>query len=126
MTAYKLFFPEKRQFFLKNAGAFDFASGGDSGDLLFFSRNIGIDPITGQDVPINGGGKVTGSIDGFELGAMDENGTLWPQAASNFSVAFGSFQLVLAFPDTVRVASEGYSQHSGSANIRLWWNYRPE
>jgi Domain of unknown function (DUF5916) len=50
LTPYKLFFPEKRQFFLENAGVFNFPLGGDSGDLLFFSRNIGIDPITGEEV----------------------------------------------------------------------------
>jgi hypothetical protein len=61
LTPYKFFFPEKRQFFLENAGIFNFAMGG-SGDLLFFSRQIGIDPVTGQQVPMNGGGKITGSL----------------------------------------------------------------
>ena len=66
LTPYKLFFPEKRQFFLENAGVFNFPLGADSGDLLFFSRNIGIDPITSEELPINGGGKVTVSIYVFE------------------------------------------------------------
>ncbi len=70
LTPYKLFFPEKRQFFLENAGVFNFALG-HSGDLLFFSRQIGIDPVTGQQVPINGGAKVTGSLGGFDFGLMD-------------------------------------------------------
>jgi len=70
LTPYKLFFPEKRQFFLENAGVFNFPLGGDV-DSLFFSRQIGIDPITGQEVPINGGAKVTGSLGKFELGIMD-------------------------------------------------------
>ncbi|HEX3105182.1 MAG TPA: DUF5916 domain-containing protein [Terriglobales bacterium] len=88
LTPYKLFFPEKRQFFLENAGVFNFPLGGDSGDLLFFSRNIGIDPVTGEEVPINGGGKVTGSIDGFELGAMDvETRTSGPNPYANYAVA---------------------------------------
>jgi Domain of unknown function (DUF5916)/Carbohydrate family 9 binding domain-like len=71
LTPYKLFFPEKRQFFLENAGVFNFPLGGDSSDLLFFSRQIGIDPITGEEVPINGGAKITGSLGKFELGVMD-------------------------------------------------------
>jgi hypothetical protein len=72
LTPYPLYFPEKRQFFLENAGVFAFPLGlGFSDDQLFFSRQIGIDPITGQEVPINGGAKVTGSLAGFELGAMD-------------------------------------------------------
>jgi Domain of unknown function (DUF5916)/Carbohydrate family 9 binding domain-like len=88
LTPYKLFFPEKRQFFLENAGVFNFPLGGDSGDLLFFSRNIGIDPVTGEEVPINGGGKVTGSIDGFELGAMDvETRSSGPNPYANYAVA---------------------------------------
>src|SRR3989442_15823707 len=64
LTPYKLFFPEKRQFFLENAGVFHFPLGGEL-DSLFFSRQIGIDPVTGQEVPINGGAKITGSLGGF-------------------------------------------------------------
>jgi hypothetical protein len=37
LTPYPLYYPEKRQFFLENAGIFSFPLGGDSGDLLFFS-----------------------------------------------------------------------------------------
>ena len=72
LTPYRLFFPEKRQFFLENAGVFAFPMG-LMADQLFFSRQIGIDPVTGEQVPINGGAKVTGSLGGFELGVMDVN-----------------------------------------------------
>ncbi|PYX08386.1 MAG: hypothetical protein DMG88_10400 [Acidobacteria bacterium] len=88
LTPYKLFFPEKRQFFLENAGVFNFPLGGDSGDLLFFSRQIGIDPITGEEVPINGGAKVTGSIGNFELGVMDvDTRSSGPNPFANYAVA---------------------------------------
>jgi hypothetical protein len=88
LTPYKLFFPEKRQFFLENAGVFNFPLGGDSGDLLFFSRQIGIDPITGEEVPINGGAKVTGSIGNFELGVMDvDTRSSGPNPYANYAVA---------------------------------------
>ncbi len=89
LTPYKLFFPEKRQFFLENAGIFNFSMGGDSGsgDLLFFSRQIGIDPISGIEVPVNGGAKVTGSLGNFELGAMDVNTRqLGPNPSANYAV----------------------------------------
>jgi hypothetical protein len=69
LTPFKLFFPEKRQFFLENAGVFDFST--LRGDLLYFSRQIGIDPTSGEIVPINVGGKVTGGLGKFELGIMD-------------------------------------------------------
>lgn len=88
LTPYKLFFPEKRQFFLENAGVFNFPLGADSGDLLFFSRQIGIDPITGEEVPVNVGAKVTGSLDGFELGAMDvDTRSSGPNPYANYAVA---------------------------------------
>ena len=81
------FIPEKRQFFLENAGVFNFPLGGDSGDLLFFSRQIGIDPITGEQVPINGGGKVTGSLGNFELGVMDvDTRSSGPNPCANYAV----------------------------------------
>jgi hypothetical protein len=87
LTPYKLFFPEKRQFFLENAAVFNFPLGSDSGDLLFFSRQIGIDPITGQEVPINGGGKITGSLGNFELGIMDvETRRSGPNPYANYAV----------------------------------------
>src|SRR5205807_7246812 len=88
LTPYKLFFPEKRQFFLENAGMFNFPLGADSNDVLFFSRQIGIDPITGEEVPINGGAKVTGSIGNFELGLMDvDTRSLGPNPYANYAVA---------------------------------------
>ncbi len=69
LTPFKIFIPEKRQFFLENAGMFDFDIGDQ--DKLFFSRQIGIDPVTGQQVPLNGRAKLTGSLGGFQLGILD-------------------------------------------------------
>jgi len=87
LTPYKLFFPEKRQFFLENAGVFNFDLGGEN-DLLFFSRQIGIDPVTGEEVPVNGGAKVTGSLGNFELGIMDvDTRSLGPNPCANYAVA---------------------------------------
>ena len=64
LTPYKLFIPEKRPFFLENAGVFDFSTG--SQDLLYYSRQIGIDFVTGQEVPINAGAKVTGTLGKYQ------------------------------------------------------------
>ena len=69
LTPFKVFIPEKRQFFLENAGIFNFDIGDQ--DQLFFSRQIGIDPITGQQVPINGGAKLTGTFGRTEVGLME-------------------------------------------------------
>jgi hypothetical protein len=86
LTPYKLFFPEKRQFFLENEGVFNFPLGGDV-DSLFFSRQIGIDPVTGQEVPINVGAKITGSLGKFELGIMDvDTRGSGPNPGANFAI----------------------------------------
>jgi uncharacterized protein DUF5916 len=88
LTPYPLFYPEKRQFFLENSGVFAFPmSVGETADQLFFSRQIGIDAVTGQQVPINGGAKLTGSLAGFELGVMDVNTrSSGPNPYANFAV----------------------------------------
>src|SRR5215472_15458842 len=69
ITPFKVLIPEKRQFFLENAGIFNFDIGDQ--DQLFFSRQIGIDPVTGQQVPINGGARLTGTFGRTEFGVMD-------------------------------------------------------
>ena len=85
LTPFKVLIPEKRQFFLENAGIFNFDMGDQ--DQLFFSRNIGIDPVTGQQVPINGGVRLTGSIGRTELGIMDvDTRSSGPNAFANYAV----------------------------------------
>ena len=85
LTPFKIFIPEKRQFFLENAGIFDFNLGDQ--DRLFFSRNIGIDPVTGQQVPINGGAKLTGTIGRLALGVMEvDTRSSGPNPYGNYAV----------------------------------------
>jgi len=85
LTPFKVFIPEKRQFFLENAGVFNFDIGDQ--DQLFFSRQIGVDPITGNQVPINGGAKLTGTLGRLELGVLDVNTrSSGPNPYSNFAV----------------------------------------
>src|SRR3989440_1540565 len=86
LTPFKVFIPEKRQFFLENAGIFNFDIGEQ--DQLFFSRQIGIDPITGQQVPINGGAKLTGTFGRLEVGLMDvDTRSSGPNPYANYAVA---------------------------------------
>ncbi len=58
LDRFSLFFPEKRPFFLENAG--QFAIGNPREVELFFSRRIGIN--RGVQFPIDGGGRLTGKI----------------------------------------------------------------
>jgi hypothetical protein len=77
LDRFPLFFPEKRDFFIENAGLFTF---GDISERnyrmgsslkkfsLFHSRRIGLD--SGNPVPINGGGRLTGKFGKYELGLI--------------------------------------------------------
>jgi len=86
ITPFKVFIPEKRQFFLENVGVFTFGLG--DGDQLFFSRQIGIDPVTGNQVPINGGARLTGTLGRTELGVMDvDTRSSGPNPYANYAVA---------------------------------------
>jgi hypothetical protein len=67
LTRFPLFFPEKRPFFLENAGSF--SAGTPQAVDLFFSRRIGIDTL-GRPVPILGGGRLSGRVAGLTVGAL--------------------------------------------------------
>ena len=79
LTRFSIFFPEKRSFFLQDAGVFNFATTGidppggipDTGAEVFpfFSRKIGL--LGGQEIPINYGAKLTGKVGRTEIGMLD-------------------------------------------------------
>jgi len=69
LTPYPIQIPEKRRFFLEDSDVFNFLLWNQ--DLLFFTRQIGIDPVSGEQVPIDAGGKVAGHAGGFDIGIMD-------------------------------------------------------
>jgi hypothetical protein len=124
LTPYKLFFPEKRQFFLENAGVFDFSTGFN--DLLFFSRQIGIDPNSGQVVPIDAGGKITGTLGGVQVGVLDvktrEEGT---NPSANFAVVrvkqslFGNSYIGLMGIDKESSSPSDPYNRTGGVDTRL-------
>ena len=85
LTRFSLFFPEKREFFLEGRGIFGFARaglggggfggggggffGGGGAPTIFYSRRIGLE--RGTVVPIYGGGRVTGKVGAFDVGALN-------------------------------------------------------
>ncbi len=92
LTRFSLFFPEKREFFLENAGIFQFGKaprrfgGTGSVELIpFFSRRIGLSQ--GQVVPILGGARLTGTIGDYTLGALSlQTDNFQETPSTNFSV----------------------------------------
>ena len=111
LTRFSLFFPEKREFFLEARGIFDFGAGpntlgtggggnnggrlggppgtraGNEAPLIFFSRRIGLQE--GRTVPIVGGGRLTGKVGRFSIGALNMQTDDVPDAnalATNFTV----------------------------------------
>ena len=95
LTRFSLFFPEKRDFFLENVGIFSFggvtasgaAAGNSDAPTFFYSRRIGLN--RGRPVPLEVGGRLTGRVGRFTLGAVniqtgDDETTGSP--ATNFSV----------------------------------------
>lgn len=84
LDRFNLFYPEKRPFFLENAGLF--SVGSPSEVELFFSRRIGIGP-DGQVIPIIGGGRLSGQVSGLNVGALNMQTDRGDGvAASNFTV----------------------------------------
>jgi hypothetical protein len=86
LDRFTLFFPEKRPFFLENAGFFSVGSPGEVD--LFFSRRIGIGE-QGQAIPIMGGGRVSGKAGRFNVGLLNMQTADYNDrvASTNFAVA---------------------------------------
>jgi hypothetical protein len=79
LSRFSILFPEKRSFFLQGAGVFGFASTGPEpaggippagADVYpFFSRQIGL--LRGEEVPIDAGIKLTGTVGRTDVGFLD-------------------------------------------------------
>ena len=86
LDRFNLFFPEKRPFFLENAGLF--TVGRARQVELFFSRRIGLSG-NGEIVPIDYGARLSGGLAGVNVGVMHMTTEGLPGIASptGFSVA---------------------------------------
>ncbi len=100
LTRFPLFFPEKREFFLENAGLFNFGRTGSSGGgggvafqlgrtprvIGFHSRRIGVS-ADNREVPIIGGGRLTGKIGPWSGGVLSlQTTSIAGVASANHSV----------------------------------------
>ena len=87
LTRFPLFFPEKRDFFLENAGMFNVGSASTFGRTadLFFTRRIGLSD-GGQPIPIIGGARLTGKSGRNNIAAMNITTGDFGDAGENFFV----------------------------------------
>jgi hypothetical protein len=73
LTRFRLYFPEKRDFFLDGSNYFQFGNEGEGGHpkmVSFWSRAIGLDE-NGAPIPIIAGAKVTGQSGPWNIGVLD-------------------------------------------------------
>src|SRR5215207_1550028 len=83
LSRFSVFFPEKRDFFLENAGVFLF--GREESNQLFFTRRIGLTD-EGQPVPIDYGAKVTGKVGPYNVGFLQVQTRKLGNPATGFGV----------------------------------------
>ena len=92
LTRFSLFFPEKRDFFLENAGQFKMGTGGTFTSTtvetdLFFSRRIGLSD-SGTPIPIVGGARLAGKTGRHNVGILDiQTDSAFGKPGDNFLVA---------------------------------------
>ena len=94
LDRFNLFFPEKRPFFLENAGVFTVNNTGPARSMnlgqteLFFSRRIGISDA-GEQIPILGGARLSGKVsDAVTVGFINmQTEAVGTGPANNFTVA---------------------------------------
>jgi hypothetical protein len=92
LTRFGLLFPEKRDFFLENAGQFKMGTGGafTSSTVetdLFFSRRIGLSD-DGVPIPIIGGGRLAGKQGRHSVGVLDiQTDSALGKPGDNFLIA---------------------------------------
>ena len=119
LTRFSLFFPEKREFFLENAGTFSFGgvpvSGGGAGGgapILFYSRRIGLEG--GLEVPLVAGGRATGRVGPFSLGLIN----IQTDEVKEADIAATNFSVVRLRRDILRRSTIGMMATARSVDSR--------
>ena len=85
LTRFPLLFPEQRDFFLENAGVFEFAP--LNAVNPYFSRRIGLDD-DGRAIPIAYGARLAGQAGAYDLGLLQvRTGSSGGRPAEHFTVA---------------------------------------
>ena len=136
LTRFPLFFPEKRDFFLENAGIFQFGDvplerGPDRSreTQVFFSRRIGLSQDE-EPVPILGGARLSGRAGPFTLGLLNlQTKKADPAPGENFAVIrvkrdiFASSDVGAIFINRQSSLVDDHNRSYGfDANLRFFQN----
>ena len=125
LTRFPLLFPEKREFFLENAGVFEV--GVESFSRLFFSRRIGLNP-DGEPIPIRAGGRLQGRVGGgIEVGALSIRTEQTPNVAEATHSLFRT-RRNFGRRNTAGILLTNLAQGSGEANnsvMAVDWDLNP-
>ena len=144
LTQFRLFFPEKREFFLEGANLFQFGeqarvtgSGTRPPTLLFYTRRIGLEK--GKKIPIIVGSKIAGKEGRTSIGGLNvltdsalfaEDGDTIQVHRTNYSVlsirrdvfARSNFGLIM-INKQIDDPHEGWNQYNRAGGIDF--NYSP-
>ena len=138
LTRFSLLFPERREFFIENAGAFQFGDvvernyrmGAAPSDFTFFnSRQIGL-TADGRPLPIVGGARLTGRVGQWDVGALDmQTQRAGAAPAENFAVVrarrniFGKSDIGVLMQNRAATDSTTWNRSVGmDANLRIGGN----
>ena len=138
LTRFSLLFPERREFFIENSGAFQFGDvvernyrmGASPSDFTFFnSRQIGL-TADGRPIPIVGGGRLTGRVGQWDVGLLDmQTQRAFSTPAENFAVVrarrnlFGRSDIGVLLQNRAATDSSTWNRSVGAdANLRFFGN----
>lgn len=123
LTRFPLFLPEKREFFLQDAGVFAFG-GLQANTLPFFSRRIGLSD-TGMPLTLDGGLKLTHESRNLEAGLL---AVRVDDSAQSNSAELGVGRVAARVGEHGRLGAIGtVGNPQGSDGSSLWgldWQYR--
>ena len=132
LTRFPLFFPEKRDFFLENAGIFRLGETYSAGEsrsqevIPFFSRKIGLSADR-EPIPILGGVRLSGRAGPYYLGLLDiQTRSEGATAANNLAVGrlrrdfLGNFDAGVMFINRQSGQPNDYNRLiGGDVNLRF-------
>lgn len=123
LSRFELFRPEKREFFLRDAGRFTFGGLVDTAVVPYYSRRIGLDDA-GRARSLDAGLKFSGQLAGLDFGlfgARVAGGPLGAGLPEQTATEVGVLRVARPLSERSRlgmIATQGNPQ--GTAGSRLW------